>query len=333
MISDFTVSRCTEESIDELMEFIARMHSAGITFVSLDTNNFRSKYRPYREEGRDFNLFIIRGQRGEIAGCSGYMPFESLFNGKGWSGIIGCDAIIDPEYRKQFPGLLLLLARCYEKFIFKDKFLPLGFPYNNEVQQSFMDKFCEEFTEVCEFVRPLASKKLPDLKSSLLQVRRIDYFAKDINAFFERISAQHHFIMNGDSDFLNWKYPRNPYAKYVMAEARKGGRIVGYVVAELRQRNIYIDDITVDLKFPQAILLLIYKALGYFNRDRAVNVSCYLSHKSYQDILLRAGFSPRHKQSCLFFKVPLLFAKIGWQDLLSSDRNLYHFNGLARYMY
>jgi len=329
----FQVERCSIKALGQFMLFARKMNQAGVLPFILNKNIFLNKYRAFDKGVKDLNLFLLKTKTGKIIGCSGYQPFKGRLNKQTIKGIICVDAVIDPVYREKFPGLFLLLFRSYEQLLFRDKSFPLLFPFGN-ITKPFTERlFWEEFVRIDELRKLLFSKPLPKLRTPSIKLKKIVYFSKEINSFFKRVSGQHDFIIYADRDFLNWKYFDNPYCKYVVIQAERNKIILGYIVVELRNSNIEIVDIVVDLEYPQLIVMLVYESLTYFNKHRVKSIFCYLTHEKYKQVLARAGFLSQRSQICLFFKVALLFSLVDRLSLDSSDKNLYHFNGITRYLY
>jgi hypothetical protein len=331
-VSGFKVLRCSPQDLEQFMGFVRRVRAAGISTFPLDKTRFFSKYAEPGKDNKNLNLFVLKDPAGEIAGCSGYMPFKGLFNKKTIQGIVCTDVVVDPVYREKFPGLFILLIRNYEQFLFQARCFPLFFPLDDAVR-SFKERFCEEFARIDEFRKLLFSRPSPKLRSHSIELRKTAHFGKDIDSFFQRVSGQHDFLMHADRSLLNLKYFHNPYGKYIVVSAFRKKKILGYIVAETRNANIHIVDIVADLDYPQVIVLLIYKSLTYFSPQEAKNIICYVAHRKYKEILKRAGFLYQRTQVCLFFRLGLLFTAVDRQDLDSSDKDLYHFNGISRYLY
>ena len=333
VLSDFKVKICTESDVDNVLGFFKKMHSENIYFLPKEKNDIINKYRKYKDNSKNLSLFLLKDKSENIIGCSGYVPFKGSLCGQDVDGFIGSDAIIAKSARKQFPMLAMMLARGYEDLIRKEKLFPLVCPANKEVSKSFGSVQWLKFGYIYKFVSDFAAKMIPDVDSPSIEFKKIEHFDKEFKHFFMTVKEDHQFLLNTDIDFLNWKYFSNPDVKNVVLAAIKNKKILGYVVAEKRYDDIHIVDISVDLKYPSVILLLLFKSLSYFKISALAPIACCLSHKAYMDIFKRAGFLQVWQVESLFFKVGLLFSKIKYDDFYSLDKRLCHFNGFAQHLY
>ncbi len=332
-LSDFKVNACQEADLIRVIDFFKKMQNSTLYFLPEEKNDIVKKYRKYKDGSEGLSLFLLKDKNKNIIGCSGYVPFKGILCGQAIDGFIGSDAIIDANERKQFPLLAMLLAHCYENLVRKEKLFPLVCPANKEVSKSFESVQWQDFCRIWRLTSDFAVKMIPKLVFSGIEFKQIKHFDKDFKSFFEKIKEEHHFLLNTDISFLNWKYFSDSSAKNVVLAAFKKKKISGYIIAEKRYGDIHIIDITVDLKYPSTILYLLFKSLDYFEIKELTPIVCCLSHKSYIDILMRAGFIQNWRIDCLFFKVGLLFSKIKSGNFYSSNKDLYHFNGFAQHLY
>lgn len=334
MQHDFNARLCTHDELGPLIDFAKRMRKENaVDFLPQEENLFINKYRSDKKGTPHLNLFVLR-DKDAIIGCSGYIPFKGMMNAAKLDGFIAEDAFIDPTYRRELPGLVPFFARSYETLIRKDKLFPLICPVNDVRSQDFKRVRWGQFCHIYKLSSFSAAKLSSDFKSSSVTLRKIEHFDSDMAAFFKRIAPQHYFILNADVEFLNWKYFKNPCSTYVILVATKGKNIVGYIIVEQRQSDVYIVDITVDLEYPHVIVLLIYNALKYCKEREVALTVGYLSHARYIEVLKKVGFSVMAEIECLFFKVTLLWSKqIKQDEFYSSDKDLYHFNGFVPQIY
>lgn len=331
--SSFKISRCQPKDLDQLISFAARMKKEKAISLPLDKAHFLNKYRQYQGSSKSLNLFIVKHKHKEVVACSGYVPFRGLLAKKKIKGIVCTDVVIDPEYRKSYPGLFTLLCRSYQDLVLKDKFFLLLFPLKDQkIIQAYKKVSWDEFAWVYELWKPLFSRTLPNLDFSSINLQKIDCFDQGVNSLFKRLASQHHFTLHADCDFLNWKYCFNPHSNYVIIKATKNKKDIGYLVAEKRNVNIHVLDIIADLEYPQSLVLMVYKALEHFDLGKAGRVICCISHKQYLAILIKMGFVVKDKHLGLYFKIALLFSK-NYDQLPSLDKDLYHLNGFSRQLY
>jgi len=330
--SDFQIKACSRKDLGALFSFLKTTKDRSTISLPLDKRHFLDKYRKYRDSSCDLNLYIIKYKNEKIIGCSGHVPFKGLFGAEAIEGFVGADSIIDPDYRERFPVLFTTLFFQYEKYVTERGFLFLNFPFDRKTSEAFQRFGWEEFIYLKEFFKPLIGKDA-STPSSSIEMIRVEHFDEKINAFFKKVSSGHHFLLYADCDFLNWKYLNNPYHEYIVVMAVKNREILGYIVAEEKDFEVHIVDIVVDLEYPQAIILLIYKSLSYFDKAKIGKVICCLSHERYITILKKVGFIYHRKRECLFLKMCRMFSPVIQDGLSSCDRDLYHLNGVSKYLY
>lgn len=330
--SGVNLTRANKNDLKLLAAFSKRMRRQKIKILPVDATEIFEKYRGYGNVD-ELNLFILKYGK-SIIGCAGYISFNGLLDRKNIRGIVATSGIVDPAYRKLFPTAIVLLGRSYKAIVFKRKLFTLFFPFDEKMSLAYKKRPFEHFAYLYQFTNPFIAKIKPTLKSSLIEIKKINYFdKKDIDIFFKRVSAQHYFLMHTDSDFLNWKYANNPYRRFTILTAVTETKFVGYIVAEKIGTDIYIVDMVVDLDYPSAILQLMFKSFSYFDTEGVVNTVFCAAHQNYIDILQKAGFFCSWKRECLFFPESLKFFKINKDNFESSNRSLYHFNGFARHLY
>lgn len=330
-LSGITVSRCEYKEIDDFLLFAERMQEKRSMVPSAEKEIILRKYRPYEKNSRLLNIFVIK-DNGRMVGCSGYIPFKGFFKKKKIQGIIGSDFVIDPAHSKTHGALAAPLFRNYKSLIIDDKLFCLNFPINQKVSRSFKSAQWKEFSYVDVFYHPLLFGIKPRLSVPGVEVKPLKNFDKDMTAFFKNVSGQHEFILNADSDFLNWRYFNDPYVSYSAFMAVKNKKIVGYVIAEKRKQIIEIVDLMVNLENPAVILLLIYNLFDSLEQEKCLKAACYATHRQYVDVLKKGGFFYNRSYECLFFKLSALFSSMSPAAIFNSQSNLYHFNGFTNYL-
>lgn len=332
-LDGFTVETCRHEDVRSVEQFFTRMRRDRVSFLPVDKTDIFNKYRRYKDESGSLNLFLLKEKDGRIAGCSGYVPFNGMLGGKAVKGFVGSDAVIDPASRAKSPLLAMMLARRYENLVRQEKTFPLICPASKEVSARFRGVQWGQFSYIYKLASDLAAHLCPDIGKSSIELRRIAQFDPAVDEFFRKVSSQHHFLLNCDADFLNWKYFRNPQRNYVVLAATRKNKFMGYIVAEKRFSDIIILDLTVDLENPKVMLLLMFEVFKYLDIGKIDPVVVYLSHKKYIEVMKRAGFFITWEIECLFFKIGLLFNSISQKDFYAAERGLFHFNGYAPHLY
>jgi len=132
--------------------------------------------------------------------------------------------------------------------------------------------------------RPDQVKRIPGLV-----IKEVDSFDERITPFWREISRHFPIAVDRNSEYLNWRYRRNPVSKYVIFIAENGGQIEGYMVLKSeREEGIIMDIIS---RENRVFVCLLDRALRYFiNKDKAV-VQCWMPDSfAYCKILRKFGF-------------------------------------------
>jgi hypothetical protein len=331
-VSDVKLALANKNDLKLLAAFSKRMRRNDIKILPVDETEIFEKYRA-RDNTSKLNIFIVK-YKNCIIGCTAYSPFSGLLNKKNISGILANTTIIDPARSNLFPTVSVLLGRSYKELVFEKKLFTLFFPLNDTISSAFEKRPFKHFAHLYQFTNPFIGKIKPTIKSSTMQIKKIDYFDKKvINKFFKKISSQYYFLMHADADFLNWKYVSNPYRKFTILAAVIQSEFIGYIVVEKIGTDIYIVDMVVNLDYPSAILFLMFKSFGYFDTNNITNTIFCVAHQRYVSILKKAGFFCSWQRECFFYPGALAFYGISESNFYASKKETYHFNGFARHLY
>ncbi|MFH1875883.1 MAG: hypothetical protein ABH865_03235 [Candidatus Omnitrophota bacterium] len=332
-MSKFTIRRCLSGDLSSLVGFFRRMKAAyDVNFLPQDKDAFLEKYYwPDAEE--KFNYYLLHNRDGAIVGGTGYVPFKGLFCRKPLSGFVATDSIIDPAWRRKLPGLVPLFARTYERMVRGEKLFPLACPASETVAESFKRVRWSQFTWIYKLYSPVVARVTPHLAAAGLCIERIECFDKSFEEFFKMIASDYDFLMHADREFLNQKYCGNTRGPYVILAAHMKRKLSGYLVCLIRDCDIEIVDVTIDIRLPHLILFLMYAAFSYCPRRDIAITTCYVSNKRYFEILRSMGFSCCWEVECLFFKPVALFHPGFAAAMEQSDMSTYHCNGFTQQAY
>ncbi|MCF7873776.1 MAG: hypothetical protein K9M00_02985 [Candidatus Omnitrophica bacterium] len=322
-IFNFKLKLCSRDDLDDLYKFIKKMQGRGLSFFSpsASKNFLKERYRSYSNPTLTFNAIIIKKNKDEIVGYGGSILFEGMLNSKKIKGAIGCDLMIDPDYRKEFPMLFSCLFSGYKKF-FKDRDFFLTFPNDNQIEQTFKKIKWRSLATVYNLFCPFSLAAKLDFSSDKIKIKKNDFSKKMMSHFFKRVSSQYYFLMQADADFLEWKYFYKPDNNYTIYTAVLDKKILGYIIAEKRRSSIYLVDIVIDLKFFRVFFLLLSDIFTRSTGQKYKEVRCSVSHKLYLENLKKIGFSCYQKENCLY-------SDLGKKSFFSLPKNKpYHFNGL-----
>lgn len=330
--ASISLSRAEKKDLKAVARFSKEMRHENIKLLPFDKKELFEKYKAHGK-GKGLNLFLLK-DRGSLIGCAGYNQFKGAIASKNVDGIVANALIVDPKYRRLSPAAAVILGRSYKDLIFENKLFSLFVPLDDEMSFLYKKRPFENFTYLYQFMNHFIAKIKPAQIKSQIKIKRIKRFAKkEMDLFFHKISKQHSFLMHSDTNLLNWKYSKNPYYNFVILNAVLNGEVIGYIVITKIGTDIYIVDLTVNLNYPSAILLLMFKSFGCFDTGNITNTIICATHKSYMEILKKAGFFCSWKRECLFFPESLSFFNISKSDFNSLDKDFYHLNGYVRHLY
>lgn len=143
--------------------------------------------------------------------------------------------------------------------------------------------------------RILIRVMIPDeCSGSTLTTREVrDFSDKRFDLLWNAAKENYAVLAVRDSEFLNWRYARNPSHSYVILAAEKGSELVGYTVLSIDrqddvQKGEIVDLLAVDGKAEAA---LIGAALSWFHSQQADYALCYaLREDGMSGTLARFGF-------------------------------------------
>ena len=145
-------------------------------------------------------------------------------------------------------------------------------------------------------------------RAKRISIFRVKEFDERFDDFWNRISPFFPIIVRRDSEYLTWRYLRNPETNYVIYAAEKDNRILGYCVLRKRQihardfamyrisskllREPLLEGLIVDfLGYEPAVEALIWEAEEYFRNDDVDILHCRLSEGNcYVKSFLKMGF-------------------------------------------
>lgn len=207
---------------------------------------------------------------GEYFGCSALLPRYFFVNGKKMQGALIADTAVKKKYRALGPALNL------HKEIIKssqDFGLIMAFP-NREVQAVIKMVGFKKMKNLINNIKIIKSITIIERKIKnpfifkvllplvpivdfglmLLDFRivsgkkftgcHIENFDKRFDDIWEKFSRKFDFIIDRSSNYLNWRYRRNPrknYNIYVLYE-RDSPNLLGYIIYYIEDNWVYVDD-------------------------------------------------------------------------------------------
>jgi hypothetical protein len=139
------------------------------------------------------------------------------------------------------------------------------------------------------FGRDPKPPKVTDLK-----VEETSSFDEGADELWKEASRDIGIIVVRDRAHLNWRYVDIPHRRYRIFTVRRGGKLVGYTVLSLAEKEGFTGGEIVDLfaiKDEAVLCLLLHKALEHFRASGADAIYCWSPEDpTYKKAFRKAGF-------------------------------------------
>ncbi len=131
-----------------------------------------------------------------------------------------------------------------------------------------------------------------------VQVAPIHEFGPEYDRLWERARGSFAMCVRRDAAYLNWKYVRVPNRRYALAEARRGGELVGYVVSRVAEheglRLGWLLDLFADAGDHPAKDALLGHVLDGFRQQGVARAQAFSLNAALAGDLRRRGFMRGH---------------------------------------
>ena len=229
----------------------------------------------------------------KLIGHYAVIPMELNINSTGTKAVLSMATMTHPDYGGQ--GIFTFLAeKTYETAKQNGFALVFGFPNKNSYHGFTKKLNWHDLGRMSIFrvvSRPSQSEYIR------LRVEEINEFDNGVNQLWENAKDHYGITVPRTKDFLNWRFSKNPNAKYVKFMLKEdNGKILGYVVLKnYRPEEGPVQGHIIDiLSFPNEDVarILIEKSLAYFYEAGIGDVSCWLPENSlYGNVLKGLGAS------------------------------------------
>ena len=238
--------------------------------------------------------------------------------------------LIHPDHRKKrysFLTMNRLVKRLRDEIINKQGVF-YGFPnprlgaYSNRVNETRPIKPIPRYICVlraaCVFRQILKPKKIADALGEQCQplwrwrllrtkhrakgvmVKEIHFFDKRFNRLWEKASKTHKIISMRDTEYLNWRYLKEPGRRFLIFAAERNNELQGYVILKpfdsKNQGPGQIIDLF-DVKDKRVTKALLLQAIEYFDAQGADKIEFFVSDDYYERMLRSLGFVKRKTRS------------------------------------
>lgn len=229
----------------------------------------------------------------KLIGHYAVIPMDLNIGGVAIKAVLSMTTMTHPDYGGQ--GIFTFLAeRTYETAAQNGFALVFGFPNKNSYH-GFTKKLNWHDLGQIKIFRAISKPSQPEYIG--LKLEEISEFDSGANQLWENVGDNYGITVPRTKDFLNWRFFKNPNARYVKFVLKEdGGKILGYVVLKTYRPETglvqgHIADI---LSFPHENIaeMLIEKSLSYFYEAGVRDVSCWLPENSlYGNVLKDFGAS------------------------------------------
>lgn len=280
----------------------------------------------------------ISSRNNDIIGCSHLLPRKLKIRDKVYISYYGVDVAVHPDFRgigiyKKLNEIRFNLAtKAGIDFSFHSTGNPVllkhhlkywqRFPYPiiNLVWIQNVEKQLKAMPMKKAWILKygyLGAQYLNKLKNSLLShkslkfkgiIKNIWNFDARIDDFWEEVSRHYDFIVERKQNYLNWRYCDSRSGKFVIKQAEKDDRILGYIVLSINKKlenypiGFVVDLLTIPYKI-NVVNALIADAIRYF-KNKKINLINYLVMRNhpYEKIFKRNGFINSRLKFHLFYK-------------------------------
>ncbi len=172
----------------------------------------------------------------------------------------------------------------------------LGF-YSNHANHTQSIKLIPRyvyFLRTAFFFGKLLKEKIAGTHIKDVTVKEIDFFDERFNDLWERASKNYPIIAVRNTEYLNWRYIKEPNGQYVIFTAEKNNVLEGYMILKPpNSKNQGEGGIVIDLfdtKDKSVTKALLLQAIEYFRNRRTRQIEFYVSDDYYEEALRSLGF-------------------------------------------
>jgi len=288
--------------------------------VRKDSNYWHWKYyqNPVGE-----NFGIVALDKEKIVGTTAFIPAKIKIGSRERLSAQGTDVVVLPEYRAKGTFIKIIrrgIEECVKsgvnvnyafsiKITYRIGTRFLGFvgicPMFNMAKVLNPTPYLEQkkgkglLTNVLGSVSKRAIKMANKKKLSIpqgLRLERVTQFDHRIDDFWSKESKNYQIAIVRDSQYLNWRYVKNPMP-YEIFSVEQNQSIKGFIVLKCSQEEVKrgrIVDILVESGQEKITNLLLTKAINYFLEQGVDVITCWmLEHSPIFEVLKKKGFIKR----------------------------------------
>lgn len=249
-----------------------------------------------------------------VCASRGDLTVDQDYRGKGvWS--YSNEYATYTEKRENFDMVYYLTGN--EKIIQRMKKIRPQFPQRlvNWVIIEDIEKHIEHMPVEQEWLIKLGVKILKALsrktridKNPSLEIKEITYFGEEFQRFWNIVSKEYQFIVERDTNYLNWRYTDPRPGKHIIYAVYQSGTPLGYIVLRVNRYKEeypvgYIVDLLTTLDDSEVARILIDTAKQYFKKQEINLVNCLMVKGSrYEKSLKENGFLDSRIKIHMFYQ-------------------------------
>jgi len=277
----------------------------------------------------DTQNYLLMFSDDRLIGYWGLMPARFFCSSVPFPGLFSQEALIDPAYRGEGLGHVLLDAvnrsgrfmislwhnQRIQAIKTKGRWLNVGwyrplkkvFTLRGLVATAWRQDVAGK---ISSFVSPIAARSVGSeaVAAGGFEVEEALRCDREYDELFYRTAAKLGMVSDRTSAILNWKYVDIPHRRYTVLSAKKAGSLRGYLVLRVENRAHFkkgvIVDLLVDPEEPKALDVLLSRCEGIFGQEKVDFSVCVLQTESLRKVFYSRGYysaSSRLTDSCLIF--------------------------------
>jgi len=258
------IRRMEPRDLEEFLPFLGRR----ITYMQVE-KHYRWLYEQ-NPHGHALTWLTIHNDTEKIIGCTSIFPRKMWFNGRTVLGSIGGDTFVDPKFRRQgiAKGLHTVSIEDMRKSGIKFHF---GFPVPANLGAFLKggaynpgDFIAIRFVSSADailkkiklphylipfftkglglFFKPYLKSVLSRGKSNLGELLITQHFDNKFDRLMEEIKPLFKICGVRDSEYLNWRYFKNPLHAHTIVSYEQNGQLHGLAALEMRESKCVIFD-------------------------------------------------------------------------------------------
>lgn len=232
------------------------------------------------------NVINLAWDGNRLAGHYALSPTHIYINGVRYNSGLSMTTMTAPDYRGR--GLFTQLARDLYKNNGQSIDIIYGVPNQNSVK-GFIEKL--DFKLISEI--PMLECKVPEEKFSVdKRCLIIESFDDRFDELFEKKLKEYKVITSRNSDYLNWRFCKNPENKYQIHAYIEDNKILGYLVTKVYSGNGTRTGDIVDILVTSGIILnkLLCFAFTTFQSEKVSTINTWFNDKDLFITMEDSGF-------------------------------------------